>query len=86
MPVAALRLPAQRTQTLVLDAATTMTDGASLDGAGPLRIVARLSQSGEANAADVEAVAEELADPSAQPRVRLRLGGGSAALATPAVE
>lgn len=86
MPVAALRVPAQRTQTLVLDAATTMTDGASFDNAGPLRVVARLSQSGEANAADVEAVAEELADPSAQPRVRLRLGGGSAALATPAVE
>ena len=86
MPVAALRVHAQRTQTLVLDAATTMTDGASLDNAGPLRVVARLSQSGEANAADVEAVAEELVDPSAQPHIRLRLGEGSPALATPAVE
>ena len=86
MPVAALRLPAQHTQTLVLDAAATMIDGASLDNAGPLRVVARLSQSGEANAADVEAVAEELVDPSAQPHIRLRLGEGIPALATPAVE
>ena len=75
MPVAALRLPAEHTQTVVLDDATTMADGASLAGAGPLRVVARLSQTGEATAADVEVAAEALADPAAQPRVHLRLGG-----------
>ena len=75
MPVAALRLPAEHTQTVVLDDATTMADGASLAGAGPLRVVVRLSQTGEATAADVEVAAEELADPAAQPRVHLRLGG-----------
>ena len=77
MPVAALRLPAQHTQTVVLDDATTMTDGASLDGAGPLRVVARLSQTGEATAADVEAAVEELVDPAAQPHIRLRLDGAN---------
>ena len=79
MPVAALRLPAEHTQTVVLDDATTMADGASLAGAGPLRVVARLSQTGEATAADVEAVAEELADPAAQPRIRLRLANATSA-------
>ena len=77
MPVAALRLPAEHAQTVVLDDATTMADGASLAGAGPLRVVARLSQTGEATAADVEAVAEELADPAAQPRIRLRLANAT---------
>lgn len=75
MPVAALRLPAEHTQTVVLDDATTMADGASLAGAGPLRVVARLSQTGEATAADIEVAAKALADPAAQPRIHLRLGG-----------
>ena len=79
MPVAALRLPAEHAQTVVLDDATTMADGASLSGAGPLRVVARLSQTGEATAADVEAVAEELADPAAQPRIHLRLANATSA-------
>ena len=80
MPVAALRLPAEHTQTVVLDDATTMADGASLAGAGPLRVVARLSQTGEATAADVEVAAEALADPAAQPRIRLRLANATSAV------
>lgn len=75
MPVAAVRRLAAPSQTVILDDATTMIEGRSLAESGPLRVVARLSESGEAGAADAQASASELADPVAQPRIQLRLGG-----------
>ena len=74
MPVAALRLLAAASQTVILDDATTMIDGKSLAESGSLRIVARLSESGEAAAADAEVSSLELVDPVAQPRIQLRVG------------
>ena len=75
MPVAALRTLAAASQTVILDDATTMLDGKALAESGPLRVVARLSESGEAAAADAEVASLELADPVAQPRIQLRVGG-----------
>ena len=74
MPLAAVRLLAEPLQTVVLDDATTMVEGGSLRESGPLQVVARLSESGEASAADAQAEAAELVDPTEQPRIRLRLG------------
>ena len=74
MPLAAVRLLAEPSQTVILDDATTMVEGGSLRESGPLRVVARLSESGEASAADAQAEAAELVDPAEQPRIRLRLG------------
>lgn len=74
MPLAAVRLLAEPSQTVILDDATTMVEGGSLRESGPLQVVARLSESGEASAADAQAEAAELVDPAEQPRIRLRLG------------
>ena len=74
MPLAATRVLAEPSQTVILDDATTMVEGGSLRESGLLRVVARLSESGEASAADAQAASEELVDPAEQPRIRLRLG------------
>lgn len=84
MPVAAVRRLAAPSQTVILDDATTMIAGKSLAESGQLRVVARLSESGEAAAADAQASSSELADPVAQPRIQLRLGGEHARPAQPA--
>ena len=75
MPLAVVRLPAQATQTVVLD------DAASMDASAPLsaladgtlvEVVARLSQTGNATAADAEAISPPI-DPKQRPSVTLTL-------------
>ena len=74
MPLAALRLQARRTQTVVLDDAASMTDALALSSGsgGMVELVARLSDTGHATAAGPEAVSSPV-DPAAQPHVELTL-------------
>ena len=72
MPLAAVRLPAQATQTVVLDDAASMNDTLPLSSAPLVEVVARLSQTGTATAAEAEAVSEPV-DAAQRPSVTLTL-------------
>ena len=72
MPLAAVRLPAQATQTVVLDDAASMNDALPLSSAALVEVVARLSETGTATAAEAEAVSEPV-DAAQRPSVVLTL-------------
>ena len=75
MPLAAVRLPAQATQTVVLDDAAGMGDSAPLSTLADgtlVEVVARVSHTGDATAADAEAVSNPI-DPKQHPLVALTL-------------
>ena len=71
MPLAALRLPARKTQTVVLDAATSMDEAKSLASGGMVELVARLSETGDATAGP-QAISAPV-DAATQPRIELTL-------------
>lgn len=73
MPLAVVRRPAQRTQTIILDDAASMNAALPLSRGGEVEVVVRATDTGMASASGAEAVSEPL-DPSAQPRIALRLG------------
>ena len=73
-PLAVVRLPARKTQTIVLDAATSMDDAHSLSSGGMVEVVAQLSDTGDANAKGPEVVSAAV-DASTQPRIELTLTG-----------
>ena len=70
-PLAALRLPARKTQTVVLDAATSMDEAKSLASGGMVELVARLSETGDATAGP-QAISAPV-DAATQPRIELTL-------------
>ena len=72
MPLAAVRLPARETQTVLLDDAASMNEAHSLSGGGLVEVVARLSDTGDATASGPEAVSAPV-DATTQPRVELTL-------------
>lgn len=72
MPLAAVRRPAHARQTVVLDDATRMSEALPLSAGGTVEVVARLSATGAATDASVEAVSAPV-QASAQPLVRLTL-------------
>ena len=75
MPLAAVRLPAQATQTVVLDDAAGMGNSAPLSALADgtlVEVVARISRTGDATAADAEAVSSPI-DPKQHPLVALTL-------------
>ena len=57
-PLAAMRLPTQATQTVVLDAAASMNDAWSQSSGALVEVVARTSHTGSATAAEAEAISE----------------------------
>ena len=73
-PLAAVRLPARKTQTVVLDDATSMDAARALSSGGMVELVARLSDTGDASALGPEAVSAAV-DASTQPRIELTLTG-----------
>ena len=76
MPWVVVRRPAKATQTVTLDDAVSMTAASPLSAAGPVEVVARLSDSGAAEDSLAQVVSEPV-DPTAQPRVHLSLGVAS---------
>lgn len=85
-PLAALRLPAHKTQTIVLDDAASMNDALALSSSpGMVELVARLSASGDATAAGPEAISAAV-DPSAHPHVEMTLASKQHALPSIDVE
>ena len=85
MPLAARRLPARETQTVVLDDATSMNDALPLSSGAEVEVVARLSDTGDATAAGSEAISAAV-DATTQPRIELTLAGKPSARRTVAVE
>ena len=85
MPLAARRLPARETQTVVLDDATSMNDALPLSSGAKVEVVARLSETGDATAAGLEAISAAV-DATTQPRIELTLAGKPSARRTVAVE
>ncbi len=75
MPLAVVRRPAGRTQTIILDDAASMNAALPLSRGGEVEVVVRATNTGMASASGAEAVSEPL-DPSAQPRIALRLDSG----------
>ena len=73
-PVAAARVPAEETQTVVLDDANVMAGAMPLSKAGEVEVVARLSRTGMATSFSAQAVSD-IVEPASRPRVRLRLPG-----------
>ena len=71
-PLAVVRQPAEQTQTVVLDDANSMTGSLQLASAKQVEVVARISQTGAADAALAEAVSEPVS-PADQPRLTLTL-------------
>ena len=72
VPLAVARQPAEPTQTIVLDDANSMTDSSQLAIAKQVEVVARISETGAADAALAEAVSEPVS-PAEQPRLTLTL-------------
>ena len=85
MPLAARRLPARETQTVLLDDATSMNDALPLSSGAEVEVVARLSDTGDATAAGLEAISATV-DATTQPRIELTLAGKPSARRTVAVE
>ena len=71
-PLAALRLPARRSQTVVLDVAASPERAPALDAAGAVEVVATLGEAGDGSGAGAQAVSAPL-DAAAQPRIELAL-------------
>lgn len=71
-PLAVARQPAEPTQTIVLDDANSMTSSPQLASTRQVEVVARISDTGTADAALAEAVSEPVS-PAEQPRLTLRL-------------
>ena len=69
-PVAAMRLPAQATQTVVLDAAASMNDAWRLSSGALVEVVARTSRTGSATAVEAETISEPV-DATQHPSVTL---------------
>ena len=72
VPLAVVRQPAEPTQTIVLDDANSMTGSPQLASTRQVEVVARISDTGAADAALAEAVSEPVS-PAEQPRLTLRL-------------
>ena len=71
-PLAVVRQPAEQTQTVLLDDANSMTGLPQLGTAKQVQVVARISETGAADAALAEAVSEPVS-PAEQPRLTLTL-------------
>lgn len=71
-PLAVARQPAEPTQTIVLDDANSMTGSPRLASTRQVEVVARISDTGAADAALAEAVSEPVS-PAEQPRLTLTL-------------
>ena len=78
MPLAVVRQKAEASQTLLLDDTVGMGSAPRLSAGGLVEVVARLSQTGNAMAAedDLE-VSTQSVDPQAQPRVELTFGANA---------